>query len=195
MYHLVGQELNLAIIMYFSNAALLCSVLPALVGAFVPHHVSISRTSTSAPSFSSHLFMSDDDDDDDWFAEMDSQPQRQSGSGGRWDALNDYGSSGSFGRTSYGNRGGGGYGGRGGGRGGYNNGPYERDTTRDASNVDVAAVEALLDERAQYKKQRDYNAADEIRDTLLAEYSVGVDDRERTWRTGCSPGGSGLTGG
>ena len=187
--------------MYYSNAALLCSILPALAGAFAPRTGgprSISLPGSYAPSLSSfpQLFMSDDGDDD-WFAELDSQPQQSDGGGGgRWDTSNDYGSSGSFGQTSYGNRGGGGgYGGRGGGRGGYNNGPYERDTSRDTSNVDVATVEALLDDRAQYKRQRNYEAADEIRDQLLTEYSVGVDDRERSWRTGCSPGGSGMNGG
>ena len=192
--------------MYYINVALLCSILPSLADAFVvpPRNglVGISRPSSST---STQLFMSDDDDD--WFAELDSQPQPQQsggggggGGGGRWDALNDYGSTGSFGRSSYGNRGGGGgYGGRGGGRGrgggGYNSGPYERDTSRDTSNVDVAAVETLLDERAQHKRQRDYESADAIRDQLLTEYSVGVNDRERSWRTGCSPGGSGLNGG
>ena len=201
--------------MYYSNTALLCSILPALAGAFVPRQNGLVSIHVARPSSSStfgQLFMSDDDDD--WFAELDSQPQPQQsggggggGGGGRWDALNDYGSSGSFGRSSYGNRGGGGgyggyggYGSRGGGRGGrggggYNSGPYERDTSRDTSNVDVVAVEALLDERAQYKRQRDYDSADAIRDRLLTEYSVGVNDRERSWRTGCSPGGSGLNGG
>lgn len=144
--------------------------------------------------------MSDSDDDgDDWFAELDSKPQESNyGNSDRWDSSSDYGASGSFG--SYG-RGGGvrGGGGRGRGRGGggsYGSGyAYQRDTSRDESNVDVAAVEALLNERSQYKRQRNYDAADEIRDTLLQEYSVGVDDREKTWRSGCSPGGSGLNGG
>ena len=132
--------------MYYSSAALLCSILPALAGAFAPRTGgprSISLPGSYAPSLSSspQLFMSDDGDDD-WFAELDSQPQQSDGGGGgRWDNSNDYGSSGSFGQTSYGNRGGGGggggggYGGRGGGRGGYNNGPYERDTSRDTSSA------------------------------------------------------------
>ena len=142
--------------MYYSNAALLCSILPALAGAFVPRQnglvsIHVARPSSSSSSTFGQLFMSDDDDD--WFAELDSQPQQQQsggGGGGRWDALNDYGSSGSFGRSSYGNRGGGGgYGGRGGGRGGrggggYNSGPYERDTSRDTSNVDVGSCVDIL---------------------------------------------------
>jgi len=184
--------------MKFARSAVLSCLFSAPVIAFNPiasrnDVVGRGQSSTSSPCTT---FMSDSSDDgndgDDWFAELDSRPQENSyGNNSRWDSSSEYGSSGSFGRTSYGRGGGRGRGG-GGGSFGY---AYERDTSRDESNVDVAAVEALLNERSQYKKQRNFDAADEIRDALLSEYAVGVNDRERTWRTGCSPGGSGLSGG
>lgn len=106
--------------------------------------------------------------------------------------------------SSYGGGGGysndrrGGGGGRGGGYsggGGYGGGhDYTRDTYRDNSNVDEDAVNTLLAERVQAKKTRDFDTADAIRDQLMTEYSVGVFDRERTWRTGCSNSGSGMKG-
>ena len=95
-------------------------------------------------------------------------------------------------------------GGRGGGRGGYRQGgrgggykrggnfQYERDTSRDNSNIDETVIMDLLSQRSDAKRNRDFDTADAIRDDLLQNYSVGVDDRSRTWRTGCSPSGSGL---
>lgn len=89
------------------------------------------------------------------------------------------------------------WGGGGRGRGSYGGGSqasYTRDTSRDNSNVDEAVVEDLLKERMQAKHRKDYDLADTIRDQLLNDYSVGVFDRERTWKTGCSPSGSGMPG-
>lgn len=94
--------------------------------------------------------------------------------------------------ASYG-RGGGGYqrkGGRGGGGGGRS-WDYTRDTSRDSSNVDEATIEDLVKQRSQAKRNRDYTTADAIRDELMDDYKVGIDDREKTWRTGVSRSGSG----
>ena len=46
--------------------------------------------------------------------------------------------------------------------------------------VDVGAVEALLKRRFEAKKAKDYDAADEMQDQLLA-MGVGVNDRRRTY--------------
>jgi cysteinyl-tRNA synthetase len=101
--------------------------------------------------------------------------------------------------SSYGERsGGGGYrsGGGGGGRSNYSrdsNGghDYHRDTTRDTSNVNEGVVNSLLGERLQAKKTGNFDRADAIRDQLMAEHAVGVFDKDKVWRTGCSPSGSG----
>jgi len=63
---------------------------------------------------------------------------------------------------------------------------YTRDTSRDESNVDVEAVLDLLSQRGNAKRKRDFDTADSIRDDLLANYSVAVDDRNKSWRTGGS---------
>lgn len=75
----------------------------------------------------------------------------------------------------------------GGGRGGG----YERDTSTDNSNVDVAAVERLIGDRTAARRANDFDAADEIRAELLNAHGVQVWDKERVWKTGCSVGGSG----
>ena len=77
------------------------------------------------------------------------------------------------------------------GRGGRNF-QYTRDTSRDSSNVDENAIYSLLEQRSEAKRGRDFDTADQIRDDLLQTYSVGVDDRSKTWRTGCSSSGSGM---
>jgi hypothetical protein len=69
---------------------------------------------------------------------------------------------------------------------------YTRDTSRDTSRVDVAAVEDLIAQRAQARKNRDFDLADNLRMQLLENYSVGVFDKDLTWRTGCSTSGSGM---
>ena len=69
---------------------------------------------------------------------------------------------------------------------------YTRDTSRDNSNVDESTINMLLEERTQAQWRRDFDTADAIRDQLLNDHSVGVYDRERTWRSGCSPSGSGM---
>ena len=42
-------------------------------------------------------------------------------------------------------------------------------------------IQSRLKERYEYKKSRDYEAADEIRDELKDNYSVSIDDRTREW--------------
>jgi cysteinyl-tRNA synthetase len=147
-------------------------------------------------SSSSSLFAGNDDD---FFSDYDPSQYESFNKPSYNDDQNSYGRGGYGGGGGYGReRGGGGYGrggggGRGrGGRGGSRNFVYSRDTSRDNSNVDEGAIIALLDQRSQAKKTRDFETADAIRDDLLQNYSVGVDDRERTWRTGCSSSGSGM---
>ena len=86
-----------------------------------------------------------------------------------------------------------GRGSRGNGRSSFGgrNGDYTRDTSRDSSNVDEGAVMELLRQRGEAKKNRDFDTADAIREDLLINFSVAVDDRERLWRTGASASGSG----
>ena len=61
----------------------------------------------------------------------------------------------------------------------------------DNSNVDESTVMDLIKQRSDAKRNRDYGTADSIRDTLMADHQVGIDDREKTWRTGVSLSGSG----
>jgi len=78
----------------------------------------------------------------------------------------------------------------GGGRGGRTTN-YVRDTSRDESNVDLGTILNLMEQRTEARERCDYQAADAIREDLLANYHVGIDDREGTWRTGVSSSGSG----
>ncbi len=59
-------------------------------------------------------------------------------------------------------------------------GGYTRDT-RDESVVDVDAVEELLSQRNDARRQRDFDLADELREQLLGEYNVLVRDDEKIW--------------
>jgi len=68
---------------------------------------------------------------------------------------------------------------------------YERDTSRDNSNIDEGLILEMLEKRGIAKRNRDFETADAIREDLLVNYHVGVYDRERTWRTGVSVSGSG----
>ena len=89
-----------------------------------------------------------------------------------------YGGGGGYGQERGG--GGGGYG-RGGGRGGGGGSwQYTRDTMSDNSNVDESTVTDLIKQRSDAKRNRDYGTADSIRDTLMADHQVGIDDREKT---------------
>jgi cysteinyl-tRNA synthetase len=67
---------------------------------------------------------------------------------------------------------------------------YTRDLSKDTSNVDEDTVNRLLSERIGAKRQRDFDTADAIRDQLASEFGVAVFDRELTWRTGWTSGGT-----
>eukprot|EP00978_Attheya_sp_CCMP212_P023546 scaffold72447_cov54-Attheya_sp.AAC.3 len=150
----------------------------------------------SFPSIARH--MADDffDDYDEFMTGWkDNNSDRSNNSGG------DRGGGGGGG-GSYSDRGGGGGGGGysdrrqggGGGRGRVNAGghDYERSPDDDVSvAVDVGQVDALLAERIQHKRRRDYEAADEIRDQLKSEFGVTVWDKEQTWTTNPDSGGGG----
>ena len=116
---------------------------------------------------------------------------------------------------------GGGYGGSGGGGGGWDGdgaGFDRRGSTfpsggggrggsgyvrrqGDTEPVDVAAVEALIEERTVLRREHDFAAADRVRDRLTEEYQVTVYDRDNEWfvgggfsRGGSGRGGSGRSG-
>lgn len=42
-------------------------------------------------------------------------------------------------------------------------------------------IQDRIKERSELKKNRNYNAADEIRDELRSKYAVSIDDRTREW--------------
>jgi len=46
---------------------------------------------------------------------------------------------------------------------------------------DLEEIENLLEERGGCKARRDFDAADDIRDKLQADYSIRVDDRSKEW--------------
>ena len=45
-----------------------------------------------------------------------------------------------------------------------------------------AAITKLLSDRYHAQRQRNYSAADEVRDLLMNRYNVSIDDRSREWR-------------
>ena len=68
---------------------------------------------------------------------------------------------------------------------------YQRDLQADDSVIDVNAVNILLGERLQARKTGRFERADAIRQELLQEHGVRVNDRLKLWRSGCSTSGSG----
>jgi len=64
-----------------------------------------------------------------------------------------------------------------------NGGGYMR-RAEDKAEVDVAAVEALIEERTTLRRSRDFEAADELRDELARDYGVTVSDRDNEWYVG-----------
>ncbi|GAX17486.1 hypothetical protein FisN_5Hh138 [Fistulifera solaris] len=68
---------------------------------------------------------------------------------------------------------------------------YIRDTSEDNSNVNLDAVNALLQERADARSNWNFDVADKLKERLLREHGVRVLDREGIWRSGCSESGSG----
>jgi cysteinyl-tRNA synthetase len=50
--------------------------------------------------------------------------------------------------------------------------------------VDLAAVNALINERVFARKQKDFRAADNILNQLLVRHAVIINDTDNTWKTG-----------
>ena len=46
---------------------------------------------------------------------------------------------------------------------------------------DIDYIQKRIKERSEHKKNRDYSAADDIRDELRSKYSVSIDDRAQEW--------------
>lgn len=61
-------------------------------------------------------------------------------------------------------------------------GVYTRRGGGNLSEDAVAEIQDLLMERYQHKKNRDFEAADAIRDDLMNRYDVKIDDRSSEWR-------------
>ncbi|CAJ1934864.1 unnamed protein product [Cylindrotheca closterium] len=53
-----------------------------------------------------------------------------------------------------------------------------------APTEDSEEIQSLINQRSKAKAQRNYNEADEIRDTLLNEFDVTIDDRRAEWSVG-----------
>ena len=79
---------------------------------------------------------------------------------------------------------GGGYGGGGGGRShGFMRAPG------DTAPVDEQRIDAILTQRNDAKRARDFETADRLRDQLQAEFNIRVDDKTREWRVMGAGGG------
>eukprot|EP00578_Thalassiosira_sp_NH16_P002805 CAMPEP_0181132418 /NCGR_PEP_ID=MMETSP1071-20121207/30983_1 /TAXON_ID=35127 /ORGANISM="Thalassiosira sp., Strain NH16" /LENGTH=552 /DNA_ID=CAMNT_0023218747 /DNA_START=133 /DNA_END=1788 /DNA_ORIENTATION=- len=143
------------------------------------------------------------DSDGGWYDDYDDFVSNLDFEGGGWDKGADSpfdGGGGGGGGRGYSNRGGGrDRGGYGGGNGrNYRSGgghDYERDPRDGPSSVDEAKVNELLASRLHYRKKRQYDAADDIRDELLNDHGVTVWDKDRTWSTSRGGGGGGSRGG
>ena len=61
-------------------------------------------------------------------------------------------------------------------------GVYTRRGGGNLSEEAVSEIQELLMERYQYKKNRDFDSADAIRDDLMNRYDVKIDDRSSEWR-------------
>lgn len=60
------------------------------------------------------------------------------------------------------------------------------DPGQEAEPASVEEIEALCNARKKAKKERDWKTADELREQLLYEMGVTVDDKANTWQ--CSDG-------
>jgi len=69
-----------------------------------------------------------------------------------------------------------------GGRMGKPKGVYTRRGGGDLSAEEEDAISKMITDRYHAKKQRNYDAADEIRDALMNRYNVKIDDRSNEWR-------------
>ena len=61
-------------------------------------------------------------------------------------------------------------------------GAYARRGGGDITPEDEDAISRMLADRYHAKKQRNFDAADGIRDDLMARYNVSIDDRSNEWR-------------
>jgi cysteinyl-tRNA synthetase len=68
------------------------------------------------------------------------------------------------------------------------NRPYEK-SSHSQDTTDADEIQALVDERAEAKKTRSYDVADEIREELKRDFNVEIDDKSRQWSVG---GGFGM---
>ena len=67
------------------------------------------------------------------------------------------------------------------GRGGRASRSSDYTPVGDVADADTARIEALLQERVELRRSRNFDGADAIRDELRFELGVIVDDREQTW--------------
>jgi len=61
-------------------------------------------------------------------------------------------------------------------------GVYTRRGGGDLSDEDVTKVQEMLTERYHAKRDRNFDLADEMRDTLMHTFNVRIDDRSNEWR-------------
>ena len=67
----------------------------------------------------------------------------------------------------------------------YANRGYEKSTSSIALDAeDETFIQEQLDERSQAKKDREFQIADDIRDNLLGQYDVSINDKEKLWSVG-----------
>ena len=168
---------------------------PLLIALASLHHATVDAF-LAPVSFPTHttlqtcVRMSDDGGGDDFYADYDPSAYGTSNNNNRYDSSRsprDTNSRGGYDNSRNNNN----SGNRGGGNRGYGNAPYSRDTSRDNSNVDERAVMQLIAQRTDARRSGDFPAADAIRERLMSEFQVGVDDPGGTWRTGVSSSGSG----
>jgi hypothetical protein len=63
---------------------------------------------------------------------------------------------------------------------------HANDQRKDDEDLDIDAIEALIEERNEAKRERNFEHADAIRDDLKSMHGVYLNDRERTWGTNAS---------
>ena len=65
------------------------------------------------------------------------------------------------------------------------NRPYVMSSLSDPiSTEDKAIVEQMIEQRVRAKQDRDFDIADQIRETLLEEFNIKIEDRLRAWSVG-----------
>ena len=61
-------------------------------------------------------------------------------------------------------------------------GVYTRRGGGSLTNEEEAAIIKLVSDRYHAQRQKNYSAADEVRNVLMNRYNVSIDDRSREWR-------------